>query len=95
MTMSTEDSLSVAERAELEFLRRRVADLDRELAETERRAARAIASAQHRAYWLDRWHVDLDALMARPAAGRARSAARAVRGPIRTLRLLVRRLRNG
>jgi ABC-2 type transport system permease protein len=90
----TDSPLSTAERAELEFLRRRVLELDQELAETERRAAQAIAAAQKRAYWLDRWHVDLNALMARPVAGRARSAARAGRRPIRALRLLTRRLRS-
>ena len=95
MSTPTDTPLSVAERAELEFLRRRVAELDRELAETERRAARTVAAAQRRAYWLDRWHLDLNAVMERPAAERARAGARAVRAPIRVLRLLARRLRHG
>jgi hypothetical protein len=71
----------------------RVAELERELAQTQRRAARAVAEAQRRSYWLDRWHVDLNALMERRAAERARAAVRLVRGPVRAARLLARKLR--
>jgi hypothetical protein len=39
---------------ELEALRRRVADLERELAERTERANAAVAAAQDRSYWLDR-----------------------------------------
>ena len=84
--MSTQDD-------EIARLTARVRELERELAETQRRAARAVAEAQRRSYWLDRWHVDLNALMERPAAERARAAARAVRAPVRALRLLARKLR--
>ena len=80
--------------SELEALRARLDALERENAELAARANAAIASAQERAYWLDRWHLDLNALMARPAADRARAAARGVRGPVRWLRLLVRKLRS-
>jgi hypothetical protein len=82
--------LTDPERAELAALRERVARLEAERVEEARRAAAAIAAAQERAYWLDRWHVDLNALMARPAAGRARAAARAVRAPVRLARRLLR-----
>lgn len=74
-------------------LQARVRELEQELAETQRRAARAVAEAQRRSYWLDRWHVDLNALMERPAAERARAAVRLVRGPVRAARLLARKLR--
>ena len=91
--MSTQTTpLTADERAELEALRARVAALEAERAELMRSTAAAIASAQQRAYWLDRWHLDLNALMARPAAARARAAARAVRAPLRLARTLKRRL---
>ena len=79
--------------AEVEHLRYLVKDLQRQLEEKERRTAAAIAAAEERAYWLDRWHVDLNALMRRPAGHAFRGAMRAARGPIRALRLLARRLR--
>jgi len=84
--------LSAAERAELEFLRQRVNDLEREREDQIRRATEALAAAQQRAYWLDRWHVDLNALMARPGAAELRDAVRIVRGIVRRMRLLKRRL---
>lgn len=84
--MSTQDP-------EVDRLTARVRELELELAETQRRAARAVGEAQRRSYWLDRWHVDLNALMERRGAARARAAARAVRGPVRALRLLVRKLK--
>lgn len=43
------------------------------------RAHAALAAAQDRSYWLDRWGVDLNALMRRPAAKRARLVLRGVR----------------
>jgi hypothetical protein len=84
--------LSDAERGELEFLRRRVDELEREHAELVQRTAAAVAAAQARSYWLDRWHLDLNALMTRPAAHRVRAAARFVRTPVRALRSIKRRL---
>lgn len=55
--------------AELERLRARVAELERELVEQAERASRIVAEAQQRTYWLDRWHLDLNALMRRRAIG--------------------------
>jgi hypothetical protein len=77
---------------ELEALRARVAALEAERSELLRATAATVAAAQRRAYWLDRWHLDLNALMARPAAARARALARMVRMPVRALRLAKRRL---
>jgi hypothetical protein len=85
-------TLSADERAELDALRARVAALEAERAELLRTTAATVAAAQRRAYWLDRWHVDLNALMARPAAARIRAAARAVRMPVRGVRAVKRRL---
>jgi hypothetical protein len=49
---------------ELETLRARVSALERELAERTERANAAVAAAQDRSYWLDRWHIDLNRVMA-------------------------------
>ena len=56
------------------------------------RANAAVASAQERAYWLERWHVDLNALMRRPGAAQFRALLRAVRAVARALRRIKRRL---
>jgi hypothetical protein len=77
---------------ELERLRARVADLERELVEVQERANAAVAAAEERAYWLDRWHLDLNALMRRPAAERLRLAVHSLRGFVRRARRAKRRL---
>jgi hypothetical protein len=51
-----------------------------------------VAAAQERAYWLDRWHLDLNALMEKPGAAEFRGAIRVARGAIRRVRLLKRKL---
>jgi len=80
-------------RAEIAYLRGRIAELERERLEHDRRANAAVAAAQERAYWLDRWQLDLNAAVERPAVERARAAARVLRSPIRRLRLLARRFK--
>jgi hypothetical protein len=50
--------------------RARAEALERELAERSAQANEALADAQRRTYWLDRLHLDLNAVMARPAARR-------------------------
>ena len=84
--------LTVDERAELETLRARVGELERERAEQVARANAAVAALQERVYWLDRWHLDLNALMARPGAAELRAGVRIVRGVVRRVRLLKRRV---
>jgi len=79
-----------AERDEIEGLRAQVAALEAQLAETEAWANRAVAEAQEKTYWLDRWHVDLNKLMRRESADRLRAAARAVRAVVRRVRRLMR-----
>ncbi len=71
---------------ELEALRARVAALEHENAEIAARANAAIAAAQEKAYWLDRWGVDLNALMRRRGAAQLRSAVRGVRPVYRVVR---------
>lgn len=60
--MATEPSTEVDE------LRRRVAELERELAEQSARANAAIAAAEDRSYWLDRMRIDMNAVMRNPIA---------------------------
>jgi cell division septum initiation protein DivIVA len=78
---------------EIEALRARVAELERELAEQAARANAAIAAAQQRAYWLDRWHVDLNAVMEKPGASQFRAILRAIRAVYRPVVKLLRPLR--
>jgi SAM-dependent methyltransferase len=73
------------ESADAEALRKRLETLERESAERTARANAALAAAQDRAYWLDRWHVDLNALMRRRGASEARAALRAARSAYRTV----------
>jgi hypothetical protein len=84
--------LTTDERAELEALRTRVQDLERERAEQMAAANHAVATLQERVYWLDRWHLDLNALMAKPGAAEFRGAVRIARGAIRTVRRAKRKL---
>ena len=61
--------------------------------ETQARTNVVVAQAQERVYWLDRWHLDLNALMRRPGAAELRGALRAGRAVSRALRRAKRRLR--
>jgi hypothetical protein len=79
--------------AEVERLRARVAALESELVEIQARANDAVAEWQDRAYWLDRWHLDLNALMRRRGTARVRAALRAIRSPVRLLRRALRAAR--
>lgn len=88
--------MSVADReteptGEVERLRARVAELERELIEVEDWANRTVGAAQERMYWLDRWHLDLNALMRRRGADEFRASLRVVRAVFRSMRRLKRR----
>jgi hypothetical protein len=63
----------------------RLEALERERSEQVARANAAIAAAQDRSYWLDRWNVDLNSVMRRRGAGELRAALRAVRAVYRLL----------
>jgi hypothetical protein len=80
--------------AELEALRARIAALQAELAEVQAAANLAVAEAQERTYWLDRWHLDLNALMQRPGASEFRAAIRFLRAFYRLALRLKRALRS-
>lgn len=73
---------------EVQRLRARVAALETQLTEQAARANAAIAAAEDRAYWLDRWRLDLNALMETRAGRLARLLAGWLRGPARALRRL-------
>ncbi|HEY3866358.1 MAG TPA: hypothetical protein VGL54_09775 [Solirubrobacteraceae bacterium] len=79
--------------AENERLRARVAALEAELVETQARTNAIVAQTQERVYWLDRWHLDLNALMRRPGAAELRGALRGMRAVSRAFRRAKRRLR--
>jgi hypothetical protein len=53
--------------------------LEREHVEQLARAHAALAAAQDRSYWLDRWGLDLNALMRKPGASRVRALLRWLR----------------
>ena len=84
---------SDALRRENEHLRARLAALEEELVEVQALANAEVARWQERAYWLDRWHLDLNALMERPGAAELRGAVRALRFLYRMLRQAMRALR--
>jgi hypothetical protein len=81
------------EQSEVQQLRAQVAALEAELVETQARTNAIVAQTQERVYWLDRWHLDLNALMRRPGAAELRCALRGFRAVSRTIRRAKRRLR--
>lgn len=88
----TEEQSEVELARENERLRARIATLEQELVEVQARANAAVAQWQERAYWLDRWHLDLNGLMEKPGASEFRAAVRAVRAVFRVLKRIRRRL---
>ena len=59
---------------ELARLRARSEELERRRATVMARTSAAVADAQERGYWLERWELDLDAVMHGPRAGLVRRA---------------------
>jgi hypothetical protein len=68
---------------EIAALRARVAQLEGELAAQSRATATTVAEAQEKLYWLERWHVDLDAVMRKPGAVPALETLKKARGVAR------------
>lgn len=81
--------------AELAALRARVAELEAQLARQQQDTAALVAEAQEKLYWLERWHVDLDRVMAKPGAVQALDTLRGARRIVWALRKLKRRLLRG
>jgi hypothetical protein len=93
MSPSTESRPSEQElQREVELLRARVASLESELVEVQTRADAAVGKWQERAYWLDRWHLDLNTVMRRPGASQLRAVLRAVRSVVWAVKRTKRRL---
>lgn len=90
--MAASETDTQSQQAEIERLRREVARLEAELVAQAQRTNRIVAQAQERAYWLDRWHVDLNALMRKPGAAQLRAAMRAVRKVVRAAKKVKRKL---
>lgn len=78
--------------AEIAALRARVAELEEQLARKDAETARLVATSQEKLYWLERWYIDLDRVMAKPGAIQALDALRAARGLTWKARKLKRRL---
>ncbi len=78
---------------EVAMLRAKIDALERELVEQAACANAAVAEAQERTYWLDRWNLDLNALMERRGAAELRGVVRLVRGMLRSARRAQLRLR--
>jgi predicted nuclease with RNAse H fold len=87
-----EQATGGATEQEVRALRARVEALEAELVEVSARAHAIVAAAQDQTYWLERWHVDLNALMRRPGADQFRLGLRAIRSVARRTRRLKRRL---
>jgi hypothetical protein len=81
------------EQSEVQQLRGQVAALEAELLEVQARTNFVVAQTQERVYWLDRWHLDLNALMRRRGAAELRGALRGIRAVSRAIRRAKRRLR--
>jgi len=69
---------------EVAMLRGKIEALERELVEQAAQANAAVAEAQERTYWLDRWNLDLNALMERRGAAELRGVVRVARGALRS-----------
>jgi hypothetical protein len=82
--------VSATRDAEVDELRARVAELETQLADQARRTNRVVAQAQAKLYWLERWQIDLDDLMAKPGAVQALDAVRWLRNTLRKVRRLLR-----
>lgn len=95
MTATETDIDPVDQQVEIERLRARVAALEAELAEQAARTGRIVAAAQERTYWLDRWHLDLNALMRKPGAAQLRGLMRALRSVARAAKRVKRTLLPG
>ncbi len=78
--------------AEIARLNARVEQLHGELLEQQRRTNAVVADAQEQLYWLERWHIDLNDLMARRGANTFREIVRLARGVFRRIRSWKRRL---
>jgi hypothetical protein len=78
--------------AEIAALRARVAELEAQLARRDAETAQLVATSQEKLYWLERWHLDLDRLMAKPGAIPLLDALRSSRKVVWKIRKAKRKL---
>ncbi len=76
---------SASQAAEIERLRARVAELERELVETEAWANETVGFAQAQSHWIERWGIDVNGFMLSPSGLRLRALARVIRAVYRRL----------
>jgi hypothetical protein len=93
VSVEQQQTSSDEQAAEIERLRARVEQLEGELVGVEAWASRAVAAAQERTYWLDRWHLDLNRLMERRGAAEFRAVLRGLRAVYRAVNKLRVRIR--
>lgn len=70
---------------EVERLRARVAELERELIDTEAWANETVGYAQAQSHWIERWGIDINGFMRSPWGQRLRASARLMRGVYRRI----------
>jgi hypothetical protein len=92
MSHTTEHTREQELEAEIERLRTQLDGLETELVEVQGRANEAVAEWQDRAYWLDRLHIDLNAIMRRPGAKQVRMVLKTIRTAFWMLRRVKRHL---
>lgn len=81
----SEEPNSEDQGAEVERLRARVAELERELIDTEAWANETVGYAQAQSHWIERWGIDINGFMRSTTGLRLRSAARIGRAVYRRL----------
>lgn len=87
-----ETSPAFAPRDEELLLRARVAELELLLAEQTRATNALVATSQEKLYWLERWHIDLDAVMRRRGAEQALELVKGARTAVRAAKRAKRRV---
>jgi hypothetical protein len=92
MTIVVPNEEAQATDSEVLRLRAQVVALENELVDSTARANDAIARAQERTYWLDRWNLDLNTLMERRGAAELRGLMRVARSGVRATKRARKRL---
>lgn len=78
--------------AEVRDLRKRLVALEAELVEVQAQTNETVAHWQERAYWLERWQLDLNRLMRRRGAMQALALLKLVRSGVRMMKRMKWRL---
>jgi uncharacterized coiled-coil protein SlyX len=92
MNEPTPTAAPTSSEEEVARLRARVAELEAQLADQARATNELVARSQEKLYWLERWHVDLDRLMAKPGAQQLLGVVKGVRAGVRLARTAKRKV---